>query len=58
MNEEYRNGFREIFFEYSNEDIRSLLKAGDMPFDEESWKLLKEEAEKRSIKVDDDNEST
>jgi hypothetical protein len=49
MNEEYREGFRKIYADYSDEDIRSLLKEGDMFFDEESWKLLQEEAEKRSI---------
>jgi hypothetical protein len=58
MNEEYRDRFRESFSEYSDEHILSLLKAGDVFFDEESWELLKEEAEKRSIKFDDDNEST
>jgi len=49
MNEEYLDGFRKIFSEYSDEDILSLLKEGDMSFDENAWKLLNEEAEKRSI---------
>jgi len=49
MNEEYLNGFRKIFSEYSNEEIRSLLKEGDVSFDENAWKLLREEAERRSI---------
>jgi len=50
MNEEYLNGFRKIFSEYSNEEIRSLLKEGDVSFDENAWKLLREEAERRDIK--------
>ena len=49
MNEEYRDGFRKIYADYSDEDIRSLLKEGDVFFDEDSWKLLLEEAKKRSI---------
>ena len=51
MNEEYLNGFRKIFSEYSDEEIRSLLKEGDISFDEDAWKILKEEAEKRSIRL-------
>jgi hypothetical protein len=50
MNEEYLDGFRKIFSEYSDEEILSLLKEGDVSFDEDAWKLLQEEAEKRSIK--------
>ncbi len=53
MNEEYLEGFRKIYADYSDEDIRSLLKEGDMTFDAESGKLLQEEAEKRSIAIDD-----
>ena len=53
MNEEYLEGFRKIFADYSDDDIRSLLKEGDMTFDADSWKLLHEEAEKRSITIDD-----
>lgn len=51
MNEEYLNGFRKIYSEYSDEEIRSLLKEGDISFDEDAWKILKEEAEKRSIRL-------
>jgi len=50
MNEEYLDGFRKIFSDYSDEEILSLLKEGDISFDEDAWKLLREEAEKRSIK--------
>ena len=53
MNEEYRDGFRKIYADYSDEDIRSLLKEGDVFFDEDSWKLLLEEAKKRLITGDD-----
>jgi len=53
MSEEYLEGFRKIYADYSDEDIRSLLKEGDMTFDAESWELLQEEAAKRSITSDD-----
>lgn len=49
MNEEYLNGFREIYSEYSDEDIRSLLAQGETFFDPDSYRLLCEEAKKRSI---------
>ncbi len=49
MNEEYLDGFRKIFSEYSDEEIQSLLKEGDVSFDENAWKLLREEAERREI---------
>ncbi len=52
MNEEYLDGFRKIYADYSDEDIRSLLKEGDVFFDADSWRLLQEEAEKRSITGD------
>jgi len=51
MNKEYLNGFRKIFSEYSDEEIRSLLKESDVSFDENAWKILKEEADKRSIRI-------
>jgi len=49
MNQKYLDGFRKIFSEYTNEEILSLFKEGDISFDEDAWKLLKEEAEKRAI---------
>ena len=51
MTEDYLDGFRKIFSEYSDDEIRSLLKEGDISFDERAWILLKEEAEKRGIKT-------
>ena len=51
MDEEYLEGFRKIFSDYSDKDIISLLKEGNISFDDNAWKLLKEEAEKRSIKI-------
>jgi len=58
MNEEYLDGFRKIYSEYSDENILSLLKEGEVCFDKESWRLLQEEAAKRSIKISEDNEYT
>ena len=49
MDEAYLDGFRKIFSEYSDEEILSLLKEGDIAFDENAWKILKEEAEKRAL---------
>ena len=49
MNEDYLNGFRKIFAEYSDDEIQSLLKEGNVSFDDEAWMLLREEAEKRGI---------
>ena len=51
MNEEYLNGFREIYADYSDDDIRSLLAEGDAFFDPDSYRLLCEEAKKRSIPI-------
>ncbi len=51
MNEEYLNGFREIYSEYSDDAIRSLLAEGEMFFDSDSYRLLCEEAKKRSIPI-------
>ena len=51
MNKEYLDGFRKIFSDYNDEDILSLLKEGDISFDENAWKILKEEAKKRGIKT-------
>ena len=55
MNEEYLNGFREIYSEYSDEHIRSLLEGGDVSFDPEAWRLLQEEAHRRSIRLSDES---
>lgn len=51
MNEEYLDGFREIFADYSDDDIRSLLAEGETFFDPDSYRLLCEEAEKRAIAI-------
>ena len=51
MDEKYLDGFREIYTEYSDDDIRSLLAQGETFFDEDSFSLLCEEARKRAIRI-------
>jgi hypothetical protein len=45
------NGFKEIYSGYTDDDIRSLLAQGETFFDTDSYRLLCEEAEKRSIPI-------